>query len=62
VVNINFFLGLVLIIFVLVVPKGIVPSLVQLWDRRRSRRMTARSAKRIRRRGRSRFKEATFEE
>ncbi|MAM19624.1 MAG: branched-chain amino acid ABC transporter permease [Gramella sp.] len=62
VVNINFFLGLVLIIFVLVVPKGIVPSLVQLWDRRRSRRMTARSAKRIRRRGRSRVKEAAVEE
>ena len=62
VVNINFFLGLVLIIFVLVVPKGIVPSLVQLWDRRRSRQMTARSAKRIRRRGRSRVKEAAVEE
>ena len=37
VVNINLFLGLVLIVFVLVVPKGIVPSLIQLWDRRRSR-------------------------
>ncbi|MDP6962418.1 MAG: branched-chain amino acid ABC transporter permease, partial [Dehalococcoidia bacterium] len=53
IVNINLFLGLVLIIFVLVVPKGIVPSLVELWDRRKSRRMTARSARRMRRRGRS---------
>ena len=62
VVNINLFLGLVLIVFVLVVPKGIVPSFVQLWDRRRSRRMTARSAQRMRRRGRSRVKEAQVEE
>ena len=62
VVNINLFLGLVLIVFVLVVPKGIVPSFVQLWDRRRSRRMTARSAQRMRRRGRSRVKEARVEE
>ena len=62
VVNINLFLGLVLIVFVLVVPNGIVPSLVQLWDRRRSRRMTARSARRMRRRGRSRVEEARVEE
>jgi branched-chain amino acid transport system permease protein len=62
VVNINLFLGLVLIVFVLVVPKGIVPTLIQLWDGRRSRRMTARSAKRMRRRGRSRVKEIPVEE
>ena len=62
IVNINLFLGLVLIIFVLVVPKGIVPSLVELWDRRKSRRMTARSARRMRRRGRSRVKEVQVED
>ena len=62
VVNINLFLGLVLIVFVLVVPKGIVPSLVELWDRRKSRRMTARSARRMRRRGRSRVKEVQVED
>ncbi len=62
VVNINLFLGLVLIIFVLVVPRGIVPSVVQMWDRRRSRRMTARSARKFRRRGRTRVKEGGFEE
>ena len=62
VVNINLFLGLVLIIFVLVVPRGIVPSVVQMWDRRRSRRMTARSARKFRRRGRTRVKEGGLEE
>lgn len=62
VVNINLFLGLVLIIFVLVVPKGIVPSLVQIWVRRRSRRLTAHSARRMRRRGRSRVTEVAVEE
>lgn len=62
VVNINFFLGLVLIIFVLVVPRGIVPSFVKMWDRRRSRRMTARSAHRFRRRSRTRVKEGGLEE
>ncbi|MEE3280855.1 MAG: hypothetical protein VX234_03970, partial [Pseudomonadota bacterium] len=62
VVNINLFLGLVLIVFVLVVPKGIVPSLVELWDRRKSRRRTARSARRMRRRGRSRVKEVQVED
>ena len=62
VVNINLFLGLVLIIFVLVVPRGIVPSIVQMWDRRRSRRMTARSARKFRRRGRTRVKEGGLEE
>ena len=62
VVNINLFLGLVLIIFVLVVPRGIVPSVVQVWDRRRPRRMTARSARKFRRRGRTRVKEGGLEE
>ena len=62
VVNINLFLGLVLIIFVLVVPRGIVPSVVQMWDRRRARRMTARSARKFRRRGRTRVKEGGLEE
>ncbi len=57
-VNINFFLGLVLIVFVLVVPRGIVPSIIQIWDKRRSRRMKALSARRLRRRSRSRIEKS----
>ena len=37
-VNNNLVLGVILVVFVLVVPKGIVPSMIDLWDRRRSRR------------------------
>lgn len=37
-INNNLVLGVILVIFVLVVPKGIVPSVIDLWDRRRNRR------------------------
>ncbi len=50
VVDTNVVLGLVLIVFVLLVPRGIVPTIVHLWDRRRARRFDARAARRVRRR------------
>jgi len=50
VVNNNLVLGIVLIVFVLVVPRGIVPSIIQLWDRAQSRNMMLRKEKRLRRR------------
>ena len=37
VVNNNLVLGVVLIVFVLLVPRGIVPSIIQIWDRAQSR-------------------------
>ncbi len=37
VINNNLVLGIILIIFVLAVPQGIVPSVIKLWDRARSR-------------------------
>ena len=60
--NSNLVLGVVLILFVLLVPRGIVPSLITLWDRRRSRRISARAERRVRRRGRRRPAEASHEE
>ena len=51
VINNNLVLGVVLIVFVLLVPRGIVPSVIQLWDRATSRRRSARREKRARRRG-----------
>lgn len=37
-INNNLILGIILIIFVLLVPRGIVPGVIYLWDRRRGRR------------------------
>ena len=51
-ININLILGLILIVFVLVIPRGIVPTLVYYWDRRQQHRFNARDARRVRRRGR----------
>ena len=50
VVNNNLVLGIVLIVFVLLVPRGIVPSIIQIWDRAQSRNVMLRKEKRMRRR------------
>ena len=50
VVNNNLVLGVILIVFVLLVPRGIVPSIIQVWDRAQSRNMMLRKEKRLRRR------------
>jgi branched-chain amino acid transport system permease protein len=50
VVNNNLVLGVVLIVFVLLVPRGIVPSVIQIWDRAQSRNVMLRKEKRMRRR------------
>lgn len=61
-INNNLILGIILIVFVLVVPKGIVPSAVQLWDAARNRRTLIRKERRVRRRrGRRSTKEARDE-
>lgn len=53
VLNNNLLLGIILIVFVLVVPQGIVPVVINLWDRRRSNRKRLTKEKRLRdRRGR----------
>lgn len=49
-VNNNLVLGLILVLFVLFVPKGIVPSVVDLWDRARRRRSIRRKELKLRRR------------
>ncbi len=49
-INNNLVLGVILIVFVLVVPKGIVPSVVALWDGSRARRLDHRREERLRRR------------
>jgi ABC-type branched-subunit amino acid transport system permease subunit len=50
VVNNNLVLGAILILFVLLVPRGIVPEVIRLWDRGVARRATIRKEKRLRRR------------
>jgi len=52
VVNSNLILGGILILFVLAVPRGIVPSLIELADRRRHRQFSKREQMRMRRRNR----------
>ena len=53
-VNNNLVLGLILIVFVLAVPKGILPTFINWWDKARQRRsMQRRELKVRRRRGRS---------
>ena len=42
VVNNNLVLGGILVLFVLLVPKGIVPGVIQIWDRALSRRGSMR--------------------
>ena len=60
VINNNLVLGAILILFVLVVPRGIVPELIRFWERRKNRRTSMRQEKRLRRRRPARpAKEAT---
>lgn len=47
-VNNNLVLGAILIIFVLVVPQGIVPSVIKLWDRTQSRNRFLKREQRLR--------------
>jgi len=49
-INNNLVFGIILIVFVLLVPSGIVPSVVRLWDSAASRRSLMRRERRMRRR------------
>jgi len=49
-INNNLVLGVILIVFVLLVPKGIVPGIISLWDEGRTRRRSLRHEERLRRR------------
>jgi ABC-type branched-subunit amino acid transport system permease subunit len=48
--NNNLVLGIILIVFVLLVPRGIVPTLIRWWDGARARRISQRRELRLRRR------------
>ncbi len=48
VLNNNLVLGIILILFVLLVPQGIVPSVIKLWDRTRSNKQRLKKEKRLR--------------
>lgn len=50
VVNNNLVLGIILIVFVLLVPRGIVPGVIHLWDTARARNALMQREKRARRR------------
>lgn len=50
VLNNNLVLGVILIVFVLVVPRGIVPTIIGWWDNRRALRTSRRKEMRMRRR------------
>jgi ABC-type branched-subunit amino acid transport system permease subunit len=50
VLNNNLVLGIILIVFVLLVPRGIVPTLIRWWDGARERRTSQRRELRLRRR------------
>lgn len=50
IINNNLVLGAILILFVLLVPRGIVPSIIQLWDSAFTRRNLLRKEKRLRHR------------
>jgi ABC-type branched-subunit amino acid transport system permease subunit len=50
VINNNLVLGAILILFVLAVPRGIVPEVIRLWERGISRRASLRKEKRLRQR------------
>ena len=60
-VNNNLVLGIILIVFVLVVPKGILPTVVRWWDQGRSRRAMQRRELKLRRRRGTKAAEATHE-
>ncbi len=57
-VNNNLVLGIILIVFVLVVPRGILPTVVSWWDAGRNRRAMQRRELRLRRRRGSKAAEA----
>ena len=60
-INNNLVLGVILVVFVLLVPKGIVPTVIDLWDRKRGHRgQFRRHGRRQRRRG-SRTAETSHE-
>ncbi|MGI9498526.1 MAG: ABC transporter permease subunit [Geminicoccaceae bacterium] len=48
VLNNSLVLGVILIVFVLVVPQGIMPSIIKLWDRALSRNQLLKKEKRLR--------------
>lgn len=48
--NNNLVLGIILIVFVLLVPRGIVPAVIGIWDRAQARSKLLRREKRLRRR------------
>lgn len=50
VLNNNLVLGIILIVFVLLVPRGIVPGVIGIWDRGRARNRLQSKEKRLRRR------------
>lgn len=50
VINNNLVLGVILILFVLAVPRGIVPEVIRLWERGIARRTSLRKEKRLRQR------------
>jgi len=60
-VNNNLVLGIILIVFVLVVPRGILPTVVSWWDAGRNRRAMQRRELRLRRRRGSKAAEAAHE-
>ena len=49
-INNNLVLGVILVLFVLLVPRGIVPEVIRLWDRSQQRRSSSRREQRLRRR------------
>ncbi|MEM8839462.1 MAG: branched-chain amino acid ABC transporter permease [Pseudomonadota bacterium] len=55
--NINLVLGLVLILFVLLLPRGLVPAIIDLLNWRPQRRITKHDQRRARRRSRTRLAE-----
>jgi branched-chain amino acid transport system permease protein len=48
--NNNLVLGVILIVFVLLVPRGLVPTIIRWWDGARARRISQRRELRLRRR------------
>lgn len=54
IVNNNLVLGLILVLFVLFVPRGIVPSVIALWQRHRDGKFDRQRELRLRQRGRRR--------
>lgn len=57
-INNNLVLGVILIVFVLLVPRGIVPGVIGIWDRAQSRSKLLQREKRLRRRRTPRRAEA----